>query len=338
MDKRYQVFVSSTFTDLKEERSSVIQTLMKMDCIAAGMELFPALDEEQFQFIRRVIDDCDYYLLIIGGRYGSVTEEGISYTEKEYDYAVEKSIKVLALIHGAPDKIPVGKSEETTTARKKLGAFREKVMRGRLVDFWTKPEELPGKVALSITLTIKNYPATGWVRASHLDQTNELLHELNEARKQNELLRHELELLKSQKTGLQVIDHSTIKDSFVVKGYYVLPGSSNSSQNRQTWIYEFSWESIFKIMGPYLLVNPSEASLRSSLPGILFKVTRIEGSPVGLDSGDLFDILKLQFMAYGLIEIDIDPNTKSSIWKLTEQGKRMMLTLNALHITKYTPT
>ena len=128
MDKRYQVFVSSTFTDLKEERSSVIQTLMKMDCIAAGKELFPALDEEQFQSIRRVIDDCDYYLLIIGGRYGSVTEEGISYTEKEYDYAVEKSIKVLALIHGAPDKIPFGKSEETATARKKLDAFREKVI------------------------------------------------------------------------------------------------------------------------------------------------------------------------------------------------------------------
>lgn len=53
MDKRYQVFVSSTFTDLKDERSAVIQTLMKMDCIPAGMELFPAMDEEQFEFIKK---------------------------------------------------------------------------------------------------------------------------------------------------------------------------------------------------------------------------------------------------------------------------------------------
>ena len=64
MDKRYQVFVSSTYADLKEERSRVIQTIMELDCIPAGMEIFPAIDEEQFNFIKKIIDDCDYYLLI----------------------------------------------------------------------------------------------------------------------------------------------------------------------------------------------------------------------------------------------------------------------------------
>ncbi|AHK17554.1 DUF4062 domain-containing protein [Thalassolituus oleivorans] len=103
MDKRYQVFVSSTYADLKEERQHVIQALMEMDCIPAGMELFPAADEEQWEFIKKVIDDCDYYLLVIGGRYGSTTDDGISYTEKEFDYAVQKGLKVVALIHGAPD-------------------------------------------------------------------------------------------------------------------------------------------------------------------------------------------------------------------------------------------
>ncbi len=78
MDKRYQVFVSSTYADLKEERRAVIQTVIELNCIPAGMELFPAADEEQLAFIKRVIDDCDYYLLIIGGRYGSVDETGIS--------------------------------------------------------------------------------------------------------------------------------------------------------------------------------------------------------------------------------------------------------------------
>jgi hypothetical protein len=58
MDKRYQVFVSSTYADLKDERRRVIQTLMEADCIPAGMELFPAADEDQFEFITRVIDDC----------------------------------------------------------------------------------------------------------------------------------------------------------------------------------------------------------------------------------------------------------------------------------------
>src|ERR1041385_5378657 len=105
MEKRYQVFVSSTYADLKDERRRVIQALMEMDCIPAGMELFPAADEERWNFIKKVIDDCDYYLLIIGGRYGSTTPDGISYTEKEFDYAVSIGLKVVALIHGEPDNI-----------------------------------------------------------------------------------------------------------------------------------------------------------------------------------------------------------------------------------------
>nr|WP_321540740.1 DUF4062 domain-containing protein [Flavobacterium piscinae] len=55
MNKRYQVFVSSTYADLKEERAKVIQTIMELDCIPAGMEIFPAIDEEQFEFIKKLL-------------------------------------------------------------------------------------------------------------------------------------------------------------------------------------------------------------------------------------------------------------------------------------------
>lgn len=164
MEKRYQVFVSSTYADLKEERQRVIQTLMEIDCIPSGMELFPALDEEQWEFIKKVIDDCDYYLLIIGGRYGSTTAEGISYTEKEYDYAVSKGIRVIALLHGHPDSIPFGKSEVLPEVRERLNSFRNKVARNRLVKFWNTAEELPSLVSISLLNTIRTYPATGWIR------------------------------------------------------------------------------------------------------------------------------------------------------------------------------
>jgi len=127
MDKRYQVFVSSTYTDLIEERHSIMRTLMKMDCIPAGMEHFPAADEEQWNFIKRIIDYSDYYLLIIGGRYGSLDDDGISFTEKEYDYAVSKNIKVVALIHGSPDMLSYQNSEQEPELRKKLESFRDKV-------------------------------------------------------------------------------------------------------------------------------------------------------------------------------------------------------------------
>ena len=113
-----------------------MQALMEMDCIPAGMELFPAADEEQWLFIQKIINDCDYYVLIIGGRYGSLTEDGISYTEKEFDYAVSRGIKVIALIHDTPDQLPFSKVDASEATQKKLSAFREKVRTGRLVKFW----------------------------------------------------------------------------------------------------------------------------------------------------------------------------------------------------------
>ena len=72
MEKRYQVFISSTFQDLQNARQEVSQALLRADCFPAGMELFPAADEEQFEFIKTVIDQSDYYILISVERYGSI--------------------------------------------------------------------------------------------------------------------------------------------------------------------------------------------------------------------------------------------------------------------------
>jgi len=45
LEKRYQVFISSTFQDLQGARQEVSQALLRADCFPAGMELFPAADE-----------------------------------------------------------------------------------------------------------------------------------------------------------------------------------------------------------------------------------------------------------------------------------------------------
>ena len=195
MEKRFQVFVSSTFTDLIEARHHVVQTLLQLDCIPAGMELFPATDDEQWKFITKVIDDCDYYILIIGGRYGSTTSEGISYTEREFDYAFKREIPILAFVHGDPDLIPLGKSEITPEARQKLTAFREKVCRDRLVKTWREVSDLPGMVALSLTKAFKTHPSPGWVRGTGTER-NDLLEQINELRQRNE----ELEVKLRKKT------------------------------------------------------------------------------------------------------------------------------------------
>src|SRR5438067_6382584 len=86
--KRLQVFVSSTFSDLIRERQAAVEAILTAGHIPAGMELFTAGDESQMDVIKQWIDESDAYLLIMGGRYGSVEpKSGKSYTHIEYEYA-----------------------------------------------------------------------------------------------------------------------------------------------------------------------------------------------------------------------------------------------------------
>lgn len=98
MKKKYQVFVSSTYSDLIDERAAVSQCLLEMNCIPVGMEQFPASNMSQMDYIKMMLDDCDYYVLILAGRYGSLDSDGKGFTEKKYDYATEKGIPVMSFV------------------------------------------------------------------------------------------------------------------------------------------------------------------------------------------------------------------------------------------------
>src|SRR6266581_2212793 len=124
---RHQVFVSSTFGDLQEERREVIDGLLELDCFPCGMEYFPADNDEVWQVIQRLIDGCDYYVLIVAGRYGSTAKDGISFTQKEYEFAAAKT-------------------EEKASSKKKLQEFRQLLCDTRLCKFYDSPSDLRAKV------------------------------------------------------------------------------------------------------------------------------------------------------------------------------------------------
>jgi len=92
-DRLYQVFLSSTYEDLRAERSAAITAFLETDCVPVGMEYFPAADTDQWTAVKRLIDASDYYVLITAARYGSVEKfSGLSYTELEYDYAIKAGV------------------------------------------------------------------------------------------------------------------------------------------------------------------------------------------------------------------------------------------------------
>ncbi|SRR6266478_1794649 len=324
MDKRYQVFVSSTYTDLKEERWKAIQAVIELDCIPAGMELFPAIDEEQFEFIKKVINDCDYYILIIGGRYGSTTSEGISYTEKEYDYAVGKGLKVIALIHGNPEDIPFGKSEKDPILRERLEQFKKKVSGGRLVKFWNSVDDLYNHVTVSLVHTMNKFPAVGWIRANKA-ASEDLLTEINDLRKQNT---HLLAAAGNFKPTIENL--AGLEDKMELHGTY----RTQSSRTKYKWEAAFTWSEIFACVSPYLLTSPSDDSVKSILLAAAFDRSgrsNFADDP-SLDD-QIFRTVGVQLKALGLVKLQhlrSGAGYMDLFWSLTPSGERLMMELRTL--------
>lgn len=325
MEKRYQVFLSSTYADLKNERSRVIQTLLEMDCIPSGMELFPAADEEQLEFIKRIIDDCDYYILIIGGKYGTTGPDGLSYTEKEYNYAVEKGLKIIAFLHENPDDLPETKKESNSKSKQRLIKFREKVAAGRLVKFWSKAEDLPGIVSLSILKTIKSFPAIGWVRANQVSN-EELLSEINELRKEKDALKTQIQ--KYEKETIPSTDNlANIEDSIEIEGKYY----SSSHGSYFSWSVDITWKEIFSLVSPFLLKFPNESFVQSIIGREISKKDNAK-----IDDQD-FQTIKIQLLSLKLVGVEYLKTVRGGMdwfWSLTSIGEKFMVELRSIKNSK----
>jgi hypothetical protein len=60
--KRYQVFVGSTYSDLIKERQEVATSIMRVGCFPSGMEQFAASNDDAWKVVCGIIDQCDYYV------------------------------------------------------------------------------------------------------------------------------------------------------------------------------------------------------------------------------------------------------------------------------------
>lgn len=163
MKKMYRVFVSSTYEDLKEERKIVMDALIQMDCLPVGMELFPASNDKQMTLIKKAIDSCDLYILLIAGRYGTIApDEGISYTEKEYEYAHSKHKQILAFIYDDIKNIPVLKTDDNATKKMQLLAFREHIRTLHSTKAWKDKQDLQNCVSVSLHSFFEEHTELGY--------------------------------------------------------------------------------------------------------------------------------------------------------------------------------
>ena len=164
-----------------------------------GMEQFGAVDTTQWNYIMRLIDTSDYFILVVAGRYGAIDcsdSEKISYTYKEFRYAREKGIPIICLLHSNPELLPVSKCESDPEIMKKLEAFKSELKEGRLISFYGDHNELVRKVSASIVKAKTLFLRPGWVRDDFSRSELELQNEIKRLNYDNEKLLNELKLLK----------------------------------------------------------------------------------------------------------------------------------------------
>lgn len=316
-NRKYQVFISSTYSDLVEERKKVLDVLLMADCIPAGMEAFVATDLEQFEVIKRVIDLCDYYVLIIGQRYGSINPQtGISYTEMEYDYAIKKNIPVLVFAIDESVKLEDSKTENDEEKRSKLYGFRSKALNNRLCSIWKNTDELVGQIAVSIMTAKENIKRPGWQRGADYDEAS-LRREIMELQDENDRLRNELE--KANSTIQSFSEQGNVAfDSYDVKlGYHYTP----SGGYRRSGTVEVKLPELFKVIATEMMdVSLTEFMIANTIKA---KYISIRGVTVFWDDGQQIKVILNQLRALNLIRSYWSKDNKELYWTLTEKGRKV---------------
>jgi hypothetical protein len=324
MQRKFQVFVSSTYTDLIDERQDTLKSILDLGHIPSGMEGFFAADQEQLSYIKKIIDECDYYILIIAGRYGSVDETGVSYTEKEYDYAVGKGITVLAFIHNDIDKLPSAKVDTDSNTKQRLVSFKDRVSKNRLVSYWINREQLKSNIIISLSKTIGEAPGVGWVRGN-IVASEDILAQINDFRTEVERLRIENDNLKRQLIP-EVDNIAPLQEKFTVRYSYFY-----DSRKRNNTL-EIPWSGIFKIIGPSFFSPGQKATIENCLKSHIRNGMGEWPSSLAIVDSDI-DTIKIQMAAYGFITIHSAQSVQggmSEYIQLTDFGKRALIELAAV--------
>jgi hypothetical protein len=196
-DIKYQIFISSTQQDLVDERRAVFETILNFGHIPVGMELFQAGNDDQWSYIKKRIMECDYYFVIVAERYGSIAPGGKSYTQMEYEFAIENKIPVAAFILSDTSSKEWSKAKVDFNQSDKLKIFKE-ACKTRMSRFWSNSDHLATQVAFAISEITKLFPRAGWVRSDRAANP-QMLKNYDSLVSENIALREQVEAIKNEK-------------------------------------------------------------------------------------------------------------------------------------------
>lgn len=311
MNVKYQIFLSSTFEDLKDERQQVVKAILEMGHIPVGMEMFSAGDEEQWELIARAIDQSDYYVVIVAHRYGSTTENGLGYTEKEYDYAVRTGVPVLGFVIDKSAPWPADKMESDKQKAAALERFRLKV-REKHVAFWKDGRDLYGQAAIALGKQIHSRPQPGWVPATEA-ASPAVTEEMSRLSKENADLRKRIAQFESVKEPLEITENRPLIDTMksISLAIPVIENGAESSEQ-------------VSLLDLFSQVAPSFTTENTSMDPFTRGAARcLDLAEADISSAfDARDIVR-NLHTLGLFDsvLNLDRGT---LWKLSEKGRELL--------------
>ncbi len=278
----------------------------------------------------------------MGGRYGSTDENGIRFTEREYDLAVSKQVPILAFLHAEPGKLPAENCEMDEAARTKLDSFREKVERHHHCNFWRNSDDLAMKVVVSLVNEIAQNPRSGWVRGDLADDQQELLAVVEGVRRENDTLRAQMNEIKSSNfyiDGGESISQGNDSVTLKLHRRVELDKSSKVETDEVT----ASWHDLFMTIAWDATSGATHATLMRT-------IAKKFGDRYYMDD-ETWKRIATQFLALDLLAVrqEMRPNSSlhhifgrslrgeegpkeepTDIWYLTERGRRLFAQASAL--------
>lgn len=337
--KRYQVFISATYPDMQGARQALMLPMIENGMIPTGLDSAAADGNTLLPVIQKLIETSDYFILIVGGRYGHLSPMGLSEIHREYIYAATKRKPVVAFIHDNPTLLKPEQQEATRDGQVRRDDFvrllEEKVPCFR----WSTEIGLTEVARKVLPNLMREHRAPGWVRAdqagtgANAADTSGLKARIQELEKERE------EALSQSRPALKTLSRGTDQ---VALDYScnVYEGGDCKLAMVTTRI---SWDQAFSCVAPLMLNPASEPVMQKALEDFIVRKAladvqkdfpRAHAVRNVVLAAHSFNQLKIHLRALGLISKSQEMDSRGlPLWQLTAHGDNTMSQVMAVKRT-----
>lgn len=329
VEKRYQVFISTTYPDMQSARQALMLPLMNLGLMPMSVDLHLESSHGLMPVAQRMIDDCDYFVILLGGRYGTLSPLGLSFPHREYIFAATKRKPVLALIHDQPLSLPENAREPNREGQVRRDDFA-RLLETKVPSYrWREERELAGLITRVMPEMMSQYPSPGWVRADAIAGTGaEDIQVLR--RRVADLEREREEWLGGGRSRARNLARGSDRVTLDYSCDVYEGGDCKLAMTRR----ELDWDRIFACVAPVMLNPVSEPVMqkaledfivRQALDDVIREFPKAHAVRNVVLAGHAFNQIKVHLRALGLISKTPEKDNRGlPLWRLTAQGDATM--------------